>query len=69
MVAGTLHNEARCACCGMTEHPNSRWTDDWRVAAAEIENVDVCLVIGANDTINSAAIEDPNSVIAGVWSG
>lgn len=28
-------------------------------------SVDLALVIGANDTINSAAIEDPNSVIAG----
>lgn len=27
---------------------------------------DVCLVIGANDTINSAAQEDPNSLIAGM---
>ncbi|RMZ53112.1 hypothetical protein APUTEX25_004936, partial [Auxenochlorella protothecoides] len=30
-----------------------------------MEDFDVALVIGANDTINSAAIEDPNSVIAG----
>lgn len=28
--------------------------------------VDVTLVIGANDTVNSAAIEDPDSVIAGM---
>ena len=27
------------------------------------------LVIGANDTVNSAAVEDPSSVIAGVWGG
>ncbi len=27
---------------------------------------DVCLVIGANDTINSAAEDDPNSLIAGM---
>ncbi len=31
----------------------------------QIEHADVCLVIGANDTVNSAAVEDPNSVIAG----
>merc|ERR1712228_700358 len=28
--------------------------------------VDLALVIGANDTVNSAAIEDPNSPIAGM---
>jgi len=27
---------------------------------------DVTLVVGANDTVNSAALEDPNSVIAGM---
>ena len=32
----------------------------------EIEDADVVLVIGANDTVNSAAVEDPNSVIAGL---
>ncbi|KAG2424600.1 hypothetical protein HXX76_014327 [Chlamydomonas incerta] len=32
----------------------------------EMEEADVCLVIGANDTVNSAAVEDPNSVIAGM---
>ncbi|PRW58593.1 NAD(P) mitochondrial isoform A [Chlorella sorokiniana] len=32
----------------------------------EIESFDLALVIGANDTVNSAAIEDPNSVIAGM---
>lgn len=31
----------------------------------EIAEYDVCLVIGANDTVNSAAVEDPESVIAG----
>jgi NAD(P) transhydrogenase beta subunit len=29
---------------------------------ADIKNADVVLVIGANDTVNSAAEEDPNSV-------
>jgi H+-translocating NAD(P) transhydrogenase len=29
-------------------------------------HVDLALVIGANDTVNSAAVEDPNSVIAGM---
>lgn len=32
----------------------------------DFDNTDVALVIGANDTVNSAAIEDPNSVIAGM---
>jgi NAD(P) transhydrogenase len=41
--------------------------DDWK-------DVDLSLVIGANDTVNSAAEDDPNSIIAGmpvlrVWKG
>lgn len=32
----------------------------------EIESFDLTLVIGANDTVNSAAEEDPNSIIAGM---
>ncbi|PRW58793.1 NAD(P) mitochondrial isoform A [Chlorella sorokiniana] len=32
----------------------------------EMESFDLVLVIGANDTVNSAAVEDPNSVIAGM---
>eukprot|EP01129_Flabellula_baltica_P000264 TRINITY_DN1029_c0_g1_i1.p1 TRINITY_DN1029_c0_g1~~TRINITY_DN1029_c0_g1_i1.p1 ORF type:complete len:1096 (-),score=254.78 TRINITY_DN1029_c0_g1_i1:36-3323(-) len=32
----------------------------------EFDEVDVSLVIGANDTINSAAVDDPNSPIAGM---
>lgn len=32
----------------------------------EMEQFDVVLVIGANDTINSAAVDDPKSVIAGM---
>jgi NAD/NADP transhydrogenase beta subunit len=32
----------------------------------EISDVDLTLVIGANDTVNSAAEEDPNSIIAGM---
>ena len=40
----------------------------------QFEGADVALVIGANDTVNSAAEDDPNSPIAGmpvlkVWSG
>jgi len=31
-----------------------------------MEDADVVLVVGANDTVNSAAVEDPNSVIAGM---
>lgn len=33
--------------------------EDW-------DDIDLTLVIGANDTVNSAAIEDPNSIIAGM---
>lgn len=29
-------------------------------------DTDLVLVIGANDTVNSAAQEDPNSIIAGM---
>ena len=32
----------------------------------EIKDFDLTLVIGANDTVNSAAEEDPNSIIAGM---
>jgi len=32
----------------------------------EVNSVDLTLVIGANDTVNSAAEEDPNSIIAGM---
>jgi len=32
----------------------------------EFENCDLSLVIGANDIVNSSAIEDPNSPIAGM---
>lgn len=40
----------------------------------DMPDVDLTLVIGANDTVNSAAEEDPNSIIAGmpvirVWLG
>ena len=32
----------------------------------EMPEIDLTLVIGANDTVNSAAEEDPNSIIAGM---
>ncbi len=32
----------------------------------EFSECDLCLVVGANDTINSAALDDPNSSIAGM---
>lgn len=32
----------------------------------ELQETDVALVIGANDTVNSAAEDDPNSQIAGM---
>merc|ERR1711896_27404 len=40
----------------------------------EFEDVDVSIVLGANDTVNSSAEDDPNSPIAGmpvlhVWKG
>ena len=31
----------------------------------DFPNTDITLVVGANDTVNSAAEEDPNSIIAG----
>lgn len=33
---------------------------------AQLEHTDAVLVVGANDTVNSAALEDPNSSIAGM---
>ncbi len=33
---------------------------------ADFPKADVVLVIGANDTVNSAAEEDPNSILAGM---
>ena len=32
----------------------------------DFDSTDLTLVVGANDTVNSAAIEDPNSIIAGM---
>ena len=32
----------------------------------DFPNTDITLVVGANDTVNSAAEEDPNSIIAGM---
>merc|ERR1711959_383450 len=32
----------------------------------DFDTTDLTLVVGANDTVNSAAIEDPNSIIAGM---
>ena len=32
----------------------------------DFADTDVVLVIGANDTVNSAAEDDPNSIIAGM---
>jgi len=32
----------------------------------DFPDTDLVLVIGANDTVNSAALEDPNSIIAGM---
>lgn len=33
---------------------------------ADFNDTDVTLVIGANDTVNSSAVDDPNSVVAGM---
>merc|ERR1719247_949076 len=33
----------------------------------EFEDVDISIVLGANDTVNSAAEDDPNSPIAGYY--
>lgn len=35
-------------------------------ANEDMKNVDVVMVIGANDTVNSGAEDDPNSAIAGM---
>jgi hypothetical protein len=32
----------------------------------KLDEADVVLVVGANDTVNSSALEDPNSPIAGM---
>jgi len=32
----------------------------------DFDETDVAIVIGANDTVNSAAEDDPNSLIAGM---
>ena len=32
----------------------------------DMPDIDLTLVVGANDTVNSAAEEDPNSIIAGM---
>lgn len=32
----------------------------------DFDSTDLALVIGANDTVNSAAVDDPNSPIAGM---
>ena len=32
----------------------------------DFENTDIALVVGANDTVNSAAEDDPTSIIAGM---
>lgn len=32
----------------------------------DFPDVDTVLVIGANDTVNSGAMDDPNSIIAGM---
>lgn len=36
------------------------------VSTPSVSDTDLVLVIGANDTVNSAAQEDPNSIIAGM---
>merc|ERR1739848_784985 len=40
---------------------STRWT-----RSMNWDDVDLSLVIGANDTVNSAAEDDPNSIIAGM---
>ena len=32
----------------------------------DMSEFDLCLVVGANDTVNSAAVEDPSSPLAGM---
>lgn len=38
----------------------------WNSHFLSLSDTDLALVIGANDTVNSAAQEDPNSIIAGM---
>ena len=53
--------EAACCQQGMTLFPG--WLQEIN---PDFPSTDVVLVIGANDTVNSSAVEDPNSVIAGM---
>merc|ERR1712157_257928 len=50
------------------------WVMEMDEVQDDMPNVDVCLVVGANDTTNAAAEDDPNSPMAGmpvlrVWHG
>ncbi|XP_015675455.1 NAD(P) transhydrogenase, mitochondrial [Protobothrops mucrosquamatus] len=42
------------------------WTENEGQKERVLDKTDLVLVIGANDTVNSAAQEDPNSIIAGM---
>merc|ERR1719429_1079351 len=50
------------------------WVQEMEEVNPDMDSVDACLIVGANDTVNSAAEDDPNSPIAGmpvlrVWHG
>jgi hypothetical protein len=49
-------------------HSNAQWSHRYGPVQIneKIEEADVVLVVGANDTVNSSALEDPNSPIAGM---
>lgn len=62
VVSGEPNNNIPNTCCAFYEHfqNNLFCINVWPT------ETDLTLVIGANDTVNSAAQEDPNSIIAGM---
>merc|ERR1712032_1139088 len=42
------------------------WVEEMDEVNPDMDKIDTCLIVGANDTINSAAQEDANSPLAGM---